>query len=201
MAQPTFAGLLSTVRSHYVEFLRSVVREKRNSKVLGLTQPNAVVGLQLAVGDGSNPHQSRFNLPFRVDVMTESAKAPRIFKVEHDKRVAFDLIVADFPGGFAVKVEPFSWDACDVLAEGDLEDWSLPLEWFERWFDRGDDKPADADDIAPVIHEMTEPEATSLGTAFTVDFGAAPIDAFIDLMLTLHRKGMTNIRVGAFYQR
>ncbi len=194
MGQPGFSDLLNTIRGHYVDFLRVAVREKR-------TFGPVEVGLQLAIGDGSNPHNSRFNLPFRVDLITGSAKAPRIFKVELDTRVGFDPIASDLAEGFTVTIEPFSWDSCDVVASGDIQDWQLPLEWFERWFDREDQKPADADGIAPVIHEMTEPQPTNLGVAFTVDFGAAPIEAFIDLMLTLHKKGMTEIRVGTFYQR
>jgi hypothetical protein len=201
MAEPTLVDLLNTIRNHYVDLFRVAIRDRRSFDVLRLKKPAVAVGLQLAVGDGSNPQESRFNLPFRIDMMMGSAKAPKTFKVEHDKRVGFDPISAGFPDGFAVAIEPFSWDSCDVLAEGDLGDWQLPLEWFERWFDRDDKKAVDADGIAPVIHEMTEPEATNLGTAFTVDFGAAPIDAFVDLMLTLHKKGMTHIRVGTFYQR
>jgi hypothetical protein len=194
MAQSSFLDLLKTIRGHYVDFLRVAVRQKRSLD-------SVAVGLQLAIGDGSNPHNSRFNLPFRVDMLMGSAKEPRIFRVEHDKRVDFEPIAAEIAESLTIAIEPFSWDSCDVLANGDSKDWQLPLEWFERWFDRDDQKPQDADGIAPVIHEMTEPQTTELGIAFTVDFGAAPIDAFVDLMLTLHKKGMTNIRVGTFYQR
>jgi len=201
MAQPTFVDLLSAVRSLYVDFYRAAVKDKRSFEILRFKRPAVAVGVHVAIGDDSNPQDSRFNLPIRLDMMNGTAKEPKVYKVEHDKRVEFDPIAASFPGGVTVMIEPFSWDACDVAAEGDLDDWHLVLEWFERWFDRADRLHADADGLALVIHEMSEPEATKLGTAFTVDFGAAPIDAFVDLMLTLDRKGMKNIRVGTFYRR
>ena len=201
MGEPTFVDLLTAIRSLYVDFYRAAIRQKRSFDLLRFKRPAVAVGLQLAIGDGSNPHGSRFNLPLRIDLMMGSAKAPQLLKIENTQRVGFDAISAGFAEGFSVAIEPFSWDSCDVVAQGDLEDWKPLLDWFERWFDRQDEKPEDADGLAPVIHEMGEPQATTLGTAFTVDFGAAPIDAFVDLMVTLNQKGMTQIRVGTFFAK
>ena len=195
MRRGALRELLTTVRGHYVDFWRAAIREER-SRVL---EGTVAVGVQLAIGDGTNPHRSRFNLPFRVDLIMGTAKAPELLTVVHEQRVGFDPIAQDFPEGFCVAIEPFSWESCDVLARGGLEDWRLPLAWFERWFDREDQKPEDADGLAPVIHEMTEPKETQLGLSFTVDFGAAPIEAFLELMVTLHESGLTDLRVGTFF--
>lgn len=187
MSEPTFTELLNQIRDRYVDFLRIAI----------CAEPVLAVAPQVIPGGGADG----FDLPVRPDMLLGSEDAPRVTQVKTDEMVTFEPLTATFPDGFEVALAPFSWEGCDVLADGDPDDWHPVLAWFERWFDRDDEKPEDADGIAPVIHELTEPEVTELGVAFTVDFGAAPIEAFVDLMTTLHEMGLAHVRVGTFYRR
>lgn len=181
--------VLGVIREKYLDHFRRAARAERAKGPLA-------VGLSVVIGDGSNPHGSRFNLPIHIDLVAGSAENPRIMKVELDTYVSFDPVEVQLPGGVAIRVGPFQWDWCPVAAKGDADDWSRVLAWFEKWFDRAERGAEDADGLCPVIHEMTEPEIDGDEVSFSVDFGSAPTEAFLDLMSALHERGMKDVRAG-----
>ena len=98
--------------------------------------------------------------------------------------------------GATAVIAPFCWEDCAFVAEGSLEDWQAVLDWWNRWYDPDDNRPPDADGLAGVVHFMSEPVETEEGIEFSVDFGSAPAQAFMDLLTALDSMDMQNIRVG-----
>ncbi len=200
MSQPDPAlRALGAIRDHRMRVFGEALAKLRDER-FGLLRKRrpVVVGVQLSIGDGSNPHGSRFDLPTRVQLMRKGGGGkPEIVRVVPDTMLDFEPGLAEV-AGVEIELHPFYWGACGVLVDGDLEDWTHVLAWFEAWFDREDAKPADASGQAPVIFDMSEPELTDQGVHFVVDLGAAPVACFVELIEALTRQGLTSIRVGAF---
>ena len=177
-------------RAEYVAHFRRVIASVR------ATHREAVVELMLLVGDGSNPHASRFNLPLRIDVVSGTPQQPALLAAELDAVPSFLPQALALPSGRVATLRPFAWHACDVLFQGPTDDWAPVLSWFDSWFDRAETLVPDDLGLSGVIHSMTEPVSHGSGSLFTVDFGSAPVAAFEDLATTLDSLALSQLTFG-----
>jgi hypothetical protein len=183
---------LTTIRDAYLAFYRRVLAKLREEGVEFGVEANVMVGR------GDNPHGSRFNLPVRVDVLRQSEQGPQVLAVELDELPEVQSLAIQTEDGREVVVTPFHWNRCDILFEGAAEPWGPVLQWFERWYDRDEDRVPDGDGLRAVIHALGEPVQTPHGKLVTVDLGSAPVEAAEELFVTLHELGLGQIRVGSF---
>ena len=179
-------------RAEYLAFYRRLIDSIR------ITEPETVVELMLMIGDGTNPHGSRFNLPLRVDIVSGAPANPRLSAAELEEIVAFEPCLLALPSGRSAQLSPFPWHGCDVVFSGSSEVWTPVLSWFDIWFDRQEKRLPDDHGLSGVVHSMSEPRPFASKQIFTVDFGSAEIEAFEDLITVLDSMGLSDISFGIF---
>jgi hypothetical protein len=179
-------------RAEYLAFYRQLIESVR------ITEPDAVVELMLMIGDGTNRHGSRFNLPLRIDIVSGPPTKPSLTAAELEEILEFEPSVLALPSGRSAQLSPFPWHGCDVLFAGSSEVWTPVLSWFDIWFDRQEKRRPDDYGLSGVVHSMSEPQPFASKQIFTVDFGSAEIEAFEELITVLDSLGLSNLAFGMF---
>jgi hypothetical protein len=100
-------------------------------------------------------------------------------------------------GKMIIKLHPFYWNGCDfILHVKSLEnDWLI--EWAKKWIDELDDKQEDVNGLTGVIHSATKPELENDTFSFSVDFGSADIEAFLELINEIYLQNIESMRIGS----
>jgi hypothetical protein len=84
-----------------------------------------------------------------------------------------------------------------ILNAKSLEnDWLI--DWAKKWIDELDEKQEDANGLTGVIHSVTKPELENETFSFSVDFGSAGIDAFLELINEIYLQNIRSIHIGSF---
>jgi len=100
--------------------------------------------------------------------------------------------------GLEVTLHPFVWNGIEFRLDGNLADEAALLAWMERWMDIPETKPKDENRLSQIVHNVTQPERTQSGWSFSVDFGSAPLDAFVELIDVLRASGARKLELGSF---
>ena len=177
---------LEPLRAAYLGLFEQAIAEMKEG------EGHFAIEVSLRVGDGKNPQGSRYNLPLRVDLLTDP-KAPKPLCVSSEGALPLEPL-----SYLEASFFPFPWERCEITFEGACEPWAEPLGWFKRWFQA--EAQGGKDDYAPVgvIHEMSEPEPQEGGASFWVDLGSAPPEALVDLVETLMGMDLKGVEVGRF---
>src|SRR4051794_34280994 len=100
--------------------------------------------------------------------------------------------------GLEVTLHPFVWNGLEFRLDGDLADEAALLAWMDRWMDVPETKPKDENRLSQIVHNVTQPERTQSGWSFSVDFGSAPLDAFVELIEVVRASGARKLQLGSF---
>jgi hypothetical protein len=100
--------------------------------------------------------------------------------------------------GLDVTLHPFVWNGLELRLDGDLADDARLVAWMDRWMDLGDKKPKDENRLSQIVHNVTQPERKQVGWWFSVDFGSAPLDAFVELIDVVRASGAKKLELGSF---
>jgi hypothetical protein len=100
--------------------------------------------------------------------------------------------------GLDVTLHPFVWNGLEFRLDGDLADEAGLLAWMDRWMDIAEKKPKDENRLSQIVHNVTQPERTQTGWSFSVDFGSAPLDAFVELIEVVRASGTKRLELGSF---
>jgi hypothetical protein len=100
--------------------------------------------------------------------------------------------------GLDVTLHPFVWNGLEFRLDGDLADEAGLLAWMNKWMDIPERKPKDENRLAQIVHNVTQPERTVSGWSFSVDFGSAPLDAFVELIDVVRASGTKRLELGSF---
>jgi hypothetical protein len=100
--------------------------------------------------------------------------------------------------GLDVTLHPFVWNGLELRLDGDLADDARLVAWMDRWMDIGDKKPKDENHLSQIVHNVTQPERTRGAWSFSVDFGSAPLDAFVELIDVVRASGAKKLELGSF---
>jgi len=108
---------------------------------------------------------------------------------------AFAPVGIEWPGGLAVVLRPFRWDALRVhFPEGNPSgDWEPLLGWFEEWFKAEEDGVGD---LLLVVHSVSDPVDEGDGQTLTIDLGSAPVVAIEDLFDALAGLDVSRVEIG-----
>jgi hypothetical protein len=187
--------LINHVRSFYIETLTDGFdRHKVNPTVTVQTEA------ALRELEGNLLLGGPLGLPVRVDVVTfEHGRLTDTLLVEPDQMPSFDVFTLQWEETLPVKVGPFSWHAC-VFVIGGIKAESDPspiVEWYMKWFDPEDEKPADEQGVYRVVHHLDGPGLDADGNVrCVVDFGSAPLECFERFLDALKAVGATEVSVG-----
>lgn len=171
--------LLEAIRQEYVDRLALAFHEAKAT-------PGARLVSEAVLRDAhGNPvgGGGRLDVPVRVDavVLGEDGSTETI-SVDSDRMIAgFADVAFDWPGGLAVALNPFCWDALRLHLPGGSAamDWEALLTWYAEWFKADEDGTGD---LLLVVHALTDPEDDAGGTAVQIDLGSAPVGALEDLL-------------------
>jgi len=100
--------------------------------------------------------------------------------------------------GLDVTLHPFVWNGLEFRLDGDLADEAGLLAWMDKWMDIPERKPKDENRLSQIVHNVTQPERTESGWSFSVDFGSAPLDAFVELIDVVRASGTKRLELGSF---
>lgn len=102
-------------------------------------------------------------------------------------------------GQLNIELNPFFWHGCDFILKQGLSDIDWLRSWTKKWIDEEDKNPTDTNGLSGVIHNVTRPTSTTNNeTKFSVDFGSADTDSFIELIETIEKQGIKDLRIGSF---
>lgn|SRR5690242_17469402 len=100
--------------------------------------------------------------------------------------------------GLDVTLHPFVWNGLEFRLDGDLADDARLVAWMDKWMDIAEKKPRDANRLSQIAHNVTQPEKRKAGWTFSVDFGSAPLDAFVELIDVVRATGAKRLELGSF---
>jgi hypothetical protein len=135
----------------------------------------------LRQSDGTLATDGELQLPYRMDLMPDDVGA----SIMVDSPTRSQIVPWQTRlGAVDISIAPFVWDHATVSIRGLPEgtSWEPLRQWFLQWFDIEDEDPLNEEGLYGVVHYLSDPEAVSGGSAITIDFGSAPIEAFDSLM-------------------
>ena len=189
----TVRQLLDQIRDRYLTEFRDCIAYVKQGGM------EAMCEVAYRTEDGRLAREGTLGLPMRLDIVgVADGEAKDTIRVDSDSMLSFDSIDFEWAGGLPTRLAPFTWDACDIRAYGisKTSDWSHVREWFDRWFDGEDTRPADEHGLYGVIHFLSDPKCEGGATIIQVDFGSAPEEAFEELLDALRDSGATKIEIG-----
>ena len=119
-----------------------------------------------------------------------------IQRVEGLMRPDFQPMEVNVSDEFSAVVAPFAWEDASirVSAAAGEPDWGAVRLWFLEWF-----QPRAgplAPELAGVVHALDGPSRRGQSWQLYVDFGSAPVEAVIGLLLALASCGAATAMIG-----
>ena len=183
--------LVLKVRELYVSELRRTIDDRK------LSLP-AFVSELLIEPSGSHPEDPDIYRVFRIDMISGGRENPTLSDLNIDSYVSFDPFETTF-GRLCMQISPFHWYAleCRFLI---YEQAFAPFEtWARTWLDPEDRRPRDAHGLQGVIHSVTRPELRNHHWITSIDFGSAPVSAFVELLNAFQVMNVTSLEISTSF--
>jgi len=177
-----FEELIELARDSYVgQFAHFADMQAR-------AHPDGVPEVKLEVSEEAGLYRSLYC----ADYMTgqpDEAQMPQIVELAPDSEVTFEPVVVTL-NELEMTVEALDWHEMNFSLTGAPDTLQGIDAWFETWFDP-DDANVDLDSrFSGHIHSLLID-----GEHLHVDFGTAPVQAFVDLLVLLEMNGCQAVRV------
>lgn len=101
-------------------------------------------------------------------------------------------------GQLQVELNPFFWHGCEFIVDEEFENLDWLRTWTKTWIDEEDKFQSDNDGFTGAIHNVTFPTTERQRTKFTVDFGTASTEAFMNLINLIKDTGTRNLIINSF---
>jgi hypothetical protein len=156
--------------------------------------PEAHLEPALRRADGTLALEGPLELPYRADLM--SRPEGNLLTVDTPIRVALKPF-SEIANGTHIVLRPFLWDYARFAVGSSVSfDWLGVRAWFFRWFDADDTHALNEEGFYGVVHYLSDPHPIEGSATITVDFGSAPLEAFVDCVDTLVQGKPTRIEIG-----
>jgi hypothetical protein len=180
--------ILEAVREHYLSGYLEVIAEAREGDARIATE----VAFEFPDEEGL-PVVYRY---YRVDLLKlgESDDDHEFVEVNADTHVAFESIRVEHKG-LQLVLSPMFWNGVEFHVHPELRDDGPLQSWALRWIDVEGNTEPDDHGLSACIHSTMAPEGGAGATSFSVDFGSAPIESFLELFDVLSECGARSIEV------
>ena len=172
-----FEDLIELVRDSYIvqfsEFMTRVQKEHGD----GLGE------VKLQLSENSSLYRNYYCADF-----IRAGDGGNVIELAPEEEVTFDPVEVSL-GLMEMRVERLQWNDVTIRVEGALDSRDLE-EWFETWFDPEETSFDPDTRFSGNIHSLTVDEE-----GIHVDFGTAPTDALVELLVTLEDLGYRKVRI------
>lgn len=176
-----FEDLIELVRDTYIIQFSEFLERVRTEHGSGTGE------VKLKLSDDSSLYRNCYCADFMSDA-DAGAESGSIIELAPDEDVTFDAVDVVL-GEMDMRVERLQWNDVNLRIDGALDSRDFD-EWFETWFDP-DDLTFDPDTrFSGNIHSLTVDK-----DGVHVDFGTAPSDALIDLLVAIEDLGYRKVTV------
>jgi uncharacterized protein YtpQ (UPF0354 family) len=175
---------VAATREKYIEGLRKVIREK---KAVG-----EFLGAEVVLEGKAETREAQ---RFCADVMTGTVEKQSVVMVANEAPEG-PLVGAVPIDGIEASIFAYAWESCRIWFRVASLDRQAIDGWFEQWSGGSDSRQVDEDGLSGVVHFMSPLIPDGHAFAMEVDFGSAPVEAFIELLKMLSGMGATEVRVG-----
>jgi hypothetical protein len=101
-------------------------------------------------------------------------------------------------GNLTIELNPFYWHGCEFILNKKISDTTFIEEWAKQWIDEDDLLQQSSEGYSNAIHSVTIPEIVKNETKFTVDFGTASVDCFLDLINIIVENNIDKVTINSF---
>ena len=137
-----------------------------------------------------------FNLS-RMDYLEQVDGEYKIEELPPDTYMSHQPVVFQ-QGNLSVSLHPFFWHGCEFVLQPSLADTNFIENWAKKWLDEDETLGPSGEGFSNAIHNVTIPENTESKTKFTVDFGTASEDCFMELIEVFEKNGVQSVTINSF---
>ncbi|MFT3996046.1 MAG: hypothetical protein QM667_01460 [Asticcacaulis sp.] len=150
--------------------------------------PEGVIEVKLEVSEEAGLYRSLYCADYLTGPPGDP-DMPQIVELAPDSEVAFEAVVVTL-NELEMTVEALDWHEMNIAMTGAPATLQGLDAWFETWFDP-EDQNVDLDSrFSGHIHSLLVD-----GEHLHIDFGTAPVQAFVDLMVLIEMNGCSAVRV------
>ena len=179
--------------------LKEIIQRQRETYLRQLTEfyKTRTTGAKELLLELNGEEQDRTFKLYRLDYYEQ------VDGQSHPTELAPDTYVSHPPidyslGQLNIQLNPFYWHGCDFVLDKETNQIDWLKTWTKKWIDDEDKNPTDNDGLSNVIHNVTRPTKENNGIKFSVDFGTATADCFMDLIQEIEKQRILKLRIGSF---
>lgn len=143
-----------------------------------------------------NSQRSILEALYRVDIAARKQEKLSVTEVNVDP-LRIDSETYYIEGALKVTINEFAWNEAEFHSKIFDLDIDPFVEWYHKWLDTTDAIEYDDSGLCQVIHSVSVPELSAAEDEmfFAVDFGSAPVEAFMELLEILSKVGIDAVSV------
>lgn len=178
---------LTIVRNEYVDTFKKVLSEYR-AQSLEVT-PEVAFKLKGVL--------SIFMSMSIVDAVIKTETGEKqICEIQVNPKVLLEDLHFQIAPKINLQWQRFEWNAAEFLIDNYLGKDAEFTNWCTKWLHLEGQFGAGEDGLSGIIHSVSLPTPVDGKTVIGVDFGSAPVDAFIELLPLLTETGNIQVRSG-----
>lgn len=178
---------LTIVRDEYVDTYKKVLSEYRAQSL----QVTPEVAFQL------KGVLSIFMSVSVIDaiVQTESGEK-QACEIQVNPKILLENLQFQITPAVELTWERFEWNAAEFLVENYLGNDVAFTNWCQKWLHFEGQFEHDEDGLSGIVHSISLPTLVGGKTVIGIDFGSAPIEAFVELLPLLAESGNIHVKSG-----
>lgn len=135
----------------------------------------------------------------RIDMVSNSHNYTDFTECKPENTLYFRPTRLSLNGQMKIVLEPFTWNEVDIACNRFDAQAMILQQWAYRWIENNDRPKNDSRGLRGCAHSISFPTMIGDKCRFTVDFGSADVECFVELMQVLYRLGVTKARVFSRY--
>ncbi len=177
--------LLDKIREHYLEQFLNEIESIDDDKEI-------IIEPAMRDSEGNIVTEGALDAGSRIDIAIIGDDTETI-NFDFDSMLSFEQIAFPWEDTLTVILNPFQWDYCSLVFNGDISNWSPLKEWCGKWFM---ENPKENSILSDCIHFISDPEKIENGFQVYVDFGSADVAALEEIFDVAKVLGATQVTVG-----